>query len=568
MRTIELYRKHKAGQVSREKFLYEVRRDKNLPWVTNVTSYDDAVKILKNKGIISEAEITENYEVHYSDGIRQSKKFKDIKSAIAFAKELAATNKELQHVDVFKAGPNFNSTADTDAVVAWWGDGSFMDNKSKNDPKLASKKMSLEEENDQERDARRKEGDKEMDQTLLTFLKNLNAKSPTDHIAQKIKDQEAEMIKKYGSLNEVDNNVPTDPAVDRVNPYFLKRGVQMLLDKEKELTNDSYIKALNKAALMLQKNPHAFDEEMFANAKDVEKADDNLETEEVKKNNLINKDSQMKKMKGQNIDKANTKVSTKENKKGKPKGVQMMKEDALKDLYNSLKKKDLVNEDSHWKHNVGSEVHTPDGPGKVIEIVGGTFTVEMEDGSQKDYQFNTVQHFTEKSQEENILPAPERKLPDEDKPLDPSYKMNKDGERAISPKGLEFRIGDEAIAIDNDQKIKIGSFKQSQGRIKAGFSDGINYKYIDIDGLEKPAGDDPWAYFKGKPFGEAVKQYIAKHKDDKEKMGRLKTKLKELVKVKDKTGDIVKLAASSGEAQQFVNSQQPNIKSQLTITGK
>ena len=59
MRTIELYRKHKAGEVSREKFLYEVRRDKNLPWVTNVTSFDDAVKILKNKGVISEAEIGE-----------------------------------------------------------------------------------------------------------------------------------------------------------------------------------------------------------------------------------------------------------------------------------------------------------------------------------------------------------------------------------------------------------------------------------------------------------------------------------------------------------------------------
>ena len=54
MTTIQLYRKHKAGEVSREKFLYEVRKDNNLPWVTNITSYDDAVKILKNKGIISE----------------------------------------------------------------------------------------------------------------------------------------------------------------------------------------------------------------------------------------------------------------------------------------------------------------------------------------------------------------------------------------------------------------------------------------------------------------------------------------------------------------------------------
>jgi hypothetical protein len=54
MTTIDLYRKHKAGEFSREKFLYEVRRDNNLPFITNLTSYDDAVKILKNRGIINE----------------------------------------------------------------------------------------------------------------------------------------------------------------------------------------------------------------------------------------------------------------------------------------------------------------------------------------------------------------------------------------------------------------------------------------------------------------------------------------------------------------------------------
>jgi len=56
MTTKELYIKHKAGEVSNQKFLYEVRRDSNLPWITNMTSYEDAVKILKNKGIISEAD--------------------------------------------------------------------------------------------------------------------------------------------------------------------------------------------------------------------------------------------------------------------------------------------------------------------------------------------------------------------------------------------------------------------------------------------------------------------------------------------------------------------------------
>jgi hypothetical protein len=59
MTTIDLYRKHKAGEVSREKFLYEVRRDNNLPFITNLTSYDDAIKILKNKGIVNEVDTKE-----------------------------------------------------------------------------------------------------------------------------------------------------------------------------------------------------------------------------------------------------------------------------------------------------------------------------------------------------------------------------------------------------------------------------------------------------------------------------------------------------------------------------
>ena len=56
MTTKELYIKHKSGDISNQKFLYEVRRDSKLPWITNMTSYEDAVKILKNKGIINEAD--------------------------------------------------------------------------------------------------------------------------------------------------------------------------------------------------------------------------------------------------------------------------------------------------------------------------------------------------------------------------------------------------------------------------------------------------------------------------------------------------------------------------------
>jgi hypothetical protein len=54
MTTANLYRQLVEGKISKEKWLYEVRRDPNLPWVNNLTSYNDSVTILKQKGIIKE----------------------------------------------------------------------------------------------------------------------------------------------------------------------------------------------------------------------------------------------------------------------------------------------------------------------------------------------------------------------------------------------------------------------------------------------------------------------------------------------------------------------------------
>jgi hypothetical protein len=85
--------------------------------------------------------IKEGFEVHYSDGIRAAKKFGNEKQAVDFAKDLIKSKKGLQFVDVFNAGSGFHSTADTNAIVAWWGKGSYTDNKSKNDSKLAAKKI-------------------------------------------------------------------------------------------------------------------------------------------------------------------------------------------------------------------------------------------------------------------------------------------------------------------------------------------------------------------------------------------------------------------------------------------
>lgn len=260
MTTLELFKKHRQGEVSRERFLYEVRRDSNLPWVTNTTSYDDAVKILKNKGIIRESAV-------------------------------------------------------------------------------------------------------------------------------------------------VPENTLTTPEVDRVNPYFLKKGVQKELENKTDLNNNSYEEALNKAAKKLAKDPHAFDDLLIHNASDIHKKDEKLQTKEVKKGNHVDKDNGMKKMKGQTAPKA-TASSTKENRKGKPKGVKVMpdkgvtgSEKIIKEI-SSFIKKNLTENNQFNEFHQGMEVETSFGSGIVKEIHGGTLTVETKDGKLVDVQMNHVTHFANKKKEE------------------------------------------------------------------------------------------------------------------------------------------------------------------------
>ena len=58
MTTQELYNKVVAGEVTQQKFLYEVRRDINLPFITSSNNFKDTVQILKNKGMISEKKLS------------------------------------------------------------------------------------------------------------------------------------------------------------------------------------------------------------------------------------------------------------------------------------------------------------------------------------------------------------------------------------------------------------------------------------------------------------------------------------------------------------------------------
>lgn len=56
MTILESYREYRYGNINKAQFMERARKDKHLKsFVTNVMTFDDTVRVLKNKGIISEA---------------------------------------------------------------------------------------------------------------------------------------------------------------------------------------------------------------------------------------------------------------------------------------------------------------------------------------------------------------------------------------------------------------------------------------------------------------------------------------------------------------------------------
>ena len=85
----------------------------------------------------------------------------------------------------------------------------------------------------------------------------------------------------------------------------------------------------------------------------------------------------------------------------------------------------------------------------------------------------------------------EERMMFQDLPADPEkYQIKKDMKgkiiQATNDEGNVFSMNDEAIAIDNGEKIKIAGFKEEQGKVKALFkvSTGMFFDTIDIDGLK------------------------------------------------------------------------------------
>ena len=273
----------------------------------------------------------------------------------------------------------------------------------------------------------------------------------------------------YGHNPNAEND--TYRGIDHLNYYQVYHGIQFELAKMPEITDENYVKARKKVVDTILRDPDAYKDLQLANFKAVKEMDKDLEMKDVKKNNLNDKPNEMKVVKKDA--KANTQdtLEKKEKKKAKNgKGLQHMtqtpkgKLEAFatpgKEKVIALKEHILdemtTQNPHHEEFHKGMEVYKKKGdstPGKVIEFDGHTATVEWQDGHKEDLQKNVLTKVKpEKTTTE--LPSSEMKPRTMVPWSNNEEKLNEDpvGQQAAGDEEEEASL--RATVIKKEDKIK------------------------------------------------------------------------------------------------------------------
>jgi hypothetical protein len=426
MTITNLFRQLRQGLIPESKFLYEARRDSNLPWILNTTSFKDAVQILKNKGIITE---NDQFSAPNEDKIIFSVNNGELDDMLN-----SKFSSQLDHVqdkgDTHYSLPSSEFSRFEDLAMS---SGFDVDTDIDQDP---MGKESMQYAMDEAKDANdsvlmkmraKQEADKKAKEAKSSAKDNKNAakiKALKDKRDQLMHDMEQEaeaeggkVADEYGDklddidkalakLNESYRNEDTYAIIDTLNPYVFKKALEFELAKLKEINDEIYAATCSKVAKKLQKDPKAYIDVQFPNAKDIAKYDSNMKMLVVKKDNHKDANRQMQTVKAFKDAIANTKDSKAENKKGKPQGVKELsmnakkakgiskafetpsaKEKIMEAFYAEIfKKKDKLNEDMHPAFGHGEEVplqqldreHFGCNTGIIRGINGGTLEIELD----------------------------------------------------------------------------------------------------------------------------------------------------------------------------------------------
>ena len=393
------------GKMSKQNFMRNVRME--FPqYVSNVSSYEDSVKILKGKRILSEVKIEE-----LSPQTRRSAydKASDLARVANNQFNQDPLEKQKRLGQMHKFGKSFdpgtelkikNIIGRLDYDIELFRDSSSVrlkvtkQGKDVADVIVTKGKYDLQDPG---------EFDRSMGRKLMTAIKYIQDKELAESLNEAAKPEGV-----YG--HNPNAETPPVPGIDQLNYYQVYRGIQYELAQMPEITDENYIKARKKVVATILKDPDAYKQLQLANFKAVKAMDEDLKMKEVKENNLTDKPNEMKVIKKDA--KANTEdtLEKKEKKKAKnPKGVQVMTQtpkkakgiakvmeipgkEKVKALKESIMQ-EMTRENPTYEHfQVGARVKKKDDSlvGEITEWDGDTATIKTDEGEMHHVQGNIL----------------------------------------------------------------------------------------------------------------------------------------------------------------------------------
>lgn len=259
------YKLYKKGKITKEQFLYEVRKDSSVPFITPLTSFTDAVAMLKQRRIISE--VFEMGSIEEDNNTLTKGLHRGTKSPSDVLGEESAGH--------CSCGGTFEPHEDSGEVVCdTCGEREAMSEEAQEFQPEEWK--DYERDNQMVSDYEEDTSNAEMSKHDASLYKE-NAPSLKEQVKDFVKkameggssmDEAKEQAREYFSTEKAALNEAAKPklGVDHVNPYELKKGIEFEMgyaDKaapshaEASLMNiaGEYAKAQSKALKNLNKDP-------------------------------------------------------------------------------------------------------------------------------------------------------------------------------------------------------------------------------------------------------------------------------------------------------------------------
>ena len=441
------YRDLKEGKMSQANFMRNLRM--SMPQVTNVMSFGDAVKVLKNKGIITESHLEEEMA---ADKEKDNRYNSLVSTNRGEDKEWAKLSRDEREKIMY---------ADTDSDLA-----NFDPNEVGGLGRHQNLSKGIDDNSDAEFDAILKQLEDEMagGEAVNAQYDLEEAKSPVS------KDQKIQVIKEWiwYCFDEGTKEEPIQKWNAKIDNYFADKDDVTFLDFKNIWNEMTYEIGVGDVG--------ADSEEFGETWNDVQKG-------------ILNNPGKIYETLNEAKETTNpNKVHPQEYTMGIRYELKCFKGDVVKAERAVLK--NLAKEPFYYTalKLAGKDIYkeAPSVKAEAPKKKSKKKEVELVDTINAMQKVKMPKAEEKKKLKEQV----DEKMRFQDLPADPEkYKMVKDSKgyiiKATNADGVEFQKGDTAKTYDGEE-IKIVKFEESQGKVKAIYNKGMFFAGIDIDGLEAP----------------------------------------------------------------------------------